>query len=31
VLVVTTEEVRSATEQRMQQVASKGRLARWLT
>jgi cell volume regulation protein A len=31
VLVVTTEEARTATEQRMQQVASKGRLARWLT
>ena len=31
VLVVTTEEVRSATEQRMQQVASRGRLARWLS
>jgi cell volume regulation protein A len=31
VLVVTTEETRTATEQRMQQVASKGRLARWLT
>lgn len=31
VLVVTTEEVRAATEKRMQDIASRGRLARWLS
>jgi cell volume regulation protein A len=31
VLIVTTEEVRAATEARMQAVARRGRLARWLS
>jgi cell volume regulation protein A len=31
VLVVTTEEARAATEDRMRAVASRGRLARWLS